>query len=291
MAPLDTRAYLLHLTHYDPPHVAAKPAEVPFSPETARRVVDAAAEAGFNLLLVGVSDAIVYESHPEFRRHYSRPRERLRELAEYARGRGLEVAPKLNFSQSEINCHNHWMRAPGEKWHTHFDDEYYWRTAFECIDEVIELCAPERFVHVGMDEDHNRSYTQFVEATRRLDEGVRARGLTTLTWSDSGLGYASGQIHAEKSQRAEAEADDRIVRILWNYSAVPEDAARAIVACGKRLWCAPGRRDPAQIAGFRDLAKELGGDGIVMTNWQIASPPNEDDLVESIRRAGPAFNE
>jgi hypothetical protein len=287
---LEHRGYLLHLTHYDPPHVAGKAREAGWEPAVARRVVDAAAEAGFNLLLVGVSDGIEYASHPELKRHYSRPGEELRALADYARERGLEVGAKLNLSESEINCHSHWMRAPGEAWYDHFDDDYYWRTAFECIDEVIGLCRPERFFHVGMDEDHNRSCRQFVAAVRRLDAGVQERGLTTLTWSDSGIDYASGDVYVEKSERAEADPELDVVRVLWHYRLVPEAAARRIREEGKRLWCAPGWRDLAQAGRFRDLTKELGGEGILMTNWQVANGENEADLLGRIREAGAVFN-
>jgi hypothetical protein len=291
MSQLEHRAYLLHLTHYSPPHVAAKATETPFALATAKRMVDAVADAGFNLLLIGVSDGIVYASHPEFRRHYSQPRKQLQELAAHARQRGLAVAPKLNFSESEINCHNHWMRAPGEEWHTHFDDDYYWKTAFECIDEVIELCRPEAFFHVGMDEDHNRSYSQYVEAVRRLDAGIRTRGLTSLSWSDSGLDYPSGQIYVEKSLAAEDQLPTALVRVLWNYWAVPEAAARSILAHGNRLWCAPGHKDAAQTRAFRDLTKELGGDGIVMTHWIIATAANEETLITAIRENGKNFTQ
>mgnify|MGYP006288800273 CR=1 FL=1 len=291
MRPLQNRAYLLHLTHYDPRHVAVKENEVSFSIATAKRIVNAIAEAGFNLLIVGVSDGIVYASHPEFKRHYSQPREQLHELAEHARSRGLEVAPKLNFSESEINCHNHWMRAPGEQWHTHFDDDYYWKTAFECVDEVIELCGPGQYFHVGMDEDHNRAYSQFVSALRTLDSGLRERGLQSLSWSDSGLDYASGQVYVEKSEKAEQEIQTGLVRLLWNYWAVPEAAARSIREKGQRLWCAPGRDNREQIIRFRDLTKELGGEGIVMTNWNIANPANEGNLLRCIREMGPVLNE
>ncbi|MFW6303661.1 MAG: hypothetical protein ACOC2L_03485 [Candidatus Sumerlaeota bacterium] len=291
MSPLEHRAYLLHLTHYDPRHVLEKDVEIPFSMETVRKVIDVVVASGFNTLFVGVSDGIVYKSHPEFKRHYSQPGESLVEICEYARRQGLEVSAKLNFSQSEINCHNHWMRGPEEEWHTHFDDAYYWQTASECIDEVIELCSPERYFHVGMDEDHNRSYSQYVSALRRLDKMVRDRGLRPISWSDSALDYPSGDIYVEKSKLAEKEIDPSLIRWMWNYWAVPREAAESIIENGHELWCAPGNRDADQIVAFRDLTKEVGGKGIVMTNWNIANKPNEDELLLRLKETGPLFNQ
>ena len=169
---LKVRGYLLHLTHYDPQWFRLKLREKPFELDLAMELVDAISATGFNTLVVGVSDGVVYQSHPEFQRRYSVPMEQLRQLCEHARARGLAIIPKINFSRSEINCHNHWMRAPQEAWHTHFDDAHYWKTAFEVIDELREICQPAQFFHVGMDEDHDRSYTPARPGTTGFAHGL-----------------------------------------------------------------------------------------------------------------------
>ena len=173
---LAIRGYLLHLTHYDPQWVLKKNSERPFDLGLAMEIADELAGAGFNALLVGVSDGVRYKSHPEFRRKYSVPMKQLETLCKHARSLGLEIIPKLNFSRSAINRHNDWMLAPKENWYVHFDDDYYWKTGFEAIDEVIAACRPKRFFHVGMDEDHDRSYTQYVDAILRLRAGLKKRG-------------------------------------------------------------------------------------------------------------------
>jgi hypothetical protein len=201
----------------------------------------------------------------------------------------MDVVPKLNFSRSAINHHDDWNREPGEQWHVHFDDEYYWQRAFECIDEVIAACKPSRYFHVGMDEDHDRSYTQYVEAIRTLRAGLRQRGLRTVCWSDSALDYASGQIYREKSELAEAQLPRDCVRLLWNYWAVPAKEMKAIAGRGLELWGAPGK-DPAHLRQFRDALLAAGGKGMVMTRWIACQKRNRAELLGMIRELGPIYS-
>ena len=110
--PLEIRGYLIHLTHYDPRWVLRKNEEEPFRLKVGREIVDSLADIGFNMLLIGVSDGVEYKSHPELKRRYSLAMEQLEEFAAYARDKGLEIVPKLNFSRSEVNCHDCWNRKP-----------------------------------------------------------------------------------------------------------------------------------------------------------------------------------
>jgi hypothetical protein len=282
------RGYLLHLTHYAPGWVDRKAGEKRFDLEVALELTEEAAAQGFNTLFIGVSDGVRYASHPEFRRGYSAPMKELAVLAARARQLGLDVVPKLNFSRSAINCHNNWMRAPDESWHLHFDDDYFWKTGFECIDEVIDACKPGRFFHVGMDEDHDRSYTQYVAAMRTLRAGLRTRGLRTVCWSDSALDYPSGQVYREKSERAEEELPHDTVRLLWNYWAVPRREMRRISGLGHELWGAPGK-DVKHLRSFRDALLAAGGTGMVMTRWIACRRPNRAELLGMIRTLGPVY--
>ena len=282
--------YLLHLTHYDPKWILTKSREKSFDPEVAREIIDALAAQGFNTLLLGVSDGVRYRSHPELKKRYSVPMNQLVELAGYARARGLDIVPKLNFSRSPTNCHNHWMRAPGEAWHEHFDDAHYWKTAFEIIDEVIDACRPARFFHVGMDEDHERSARQYCDALATLRTGLRKRKLRTVSWSDSALDYASGQVYREKSEFAEAGNVPRdIVRIVWNYWAVPEKEMKKVSAQGMELWGAPGWNSTDQASKFRESLFRAGGSGLVMTRWIPCRKRNRRTILDLIERFGPIY--
>ena len=283
-----TRGFLLHITHYDPGWMLKKRREQSFDLGLALEITEELARQQFTTLFIGVSDGVQYARHPELTRRYSVPMEQLATLAERARQLGLEVVPKLNFSRSAINGHDHWMRAPGEEWHVHFDDDYYWATAFECIDEVIAACQPSRCFHVGMDEDHERSYTQYVKAIRTLHAGLQQRRLRTVCWSDTALDYASGQIYREKSELAETQLPNDCIRLMWNYWAVPAAEMRRIRELGLELWGAPGTK-PDQLRQFRDALLAEGGSGMVMTRWIACRKPNRAELLRLIRTLGPIY--
>ena len=181
---LPIRGVLIHLSHYDPQWFRNKARERPFHLPTGLETVDAMAEAGLNLLVIDCEDGVKYASHPELARPYSVPMSHLRQLVRRAERHGIEVVPKLNFSRSAWHHHNEWFR-PHERARGMFDTPKYWRTAVEVVDELIENVRPRRFFHVGMDEDHDRAYGQYVEAIVTLRKLLKARGLRTIIWNDS----------------------------------------------------------------------------------------------------------
>ncbi|MFB3883020.1 MAG: hypothetical protein ACE149_17270 [Armatimonadota bacterium] len=285
---LPVRGYLLHLTHYDPRWWKRKPQERPFDLGVALEVVDALAAEGFNLLVIDCADAPKYRSHPELAKRYSVPMKQVSTLAEAARANGLEVVPKLNFSRSGYHHHNDWLLGPGEEWYHHFDDEVYWKKAWEVIDELIAVCKPKRFFHVGMDEDHDRSYTQYAAAIKTLHDGLKKRKLRTLIWNDTGIEYDTGMIHAEKSLTAEKTIPKDIVQVLWRYDAVPTRSIRRIREEGFELWGAPGRGQE-RVRPFRDAVVKAGGKGLLMTLWIPCRKSNRRMMVDMIHAVGPVY--
>jgi hypothetical protein len=281
--------YLLHLSHYDPAWVPRKPREKRFDLGVAHRIVDLLADRGYNLLMIGVSDGVAFESHPELKRRYSAPIADLEELANHAHERGLEVVPKLNFSKSEINCHDWWIRAEGEVWHAKFDDKPYWSCGLDCVDEIIRACRPRRFFHIGMDEDHERSYTQYVAAIKTLRTALKKRRLRTICWSDLALTYPTGEIYQEKCRAAEAQTPKDIVRLLWDYSNIPNAIMRQTTKQGFELWAAPGHQRLAKTMAFRKALLAAGGTGLVMTQWVKCDREHEAAISERIRAFAPAY--
>ena len=197
--PLPIRGYLLHITHYDPRWLANKDTEEPFNLEVGLQIIDAMAAAGLNLLVLDPKDGVRYAAHPELARHYSQDIGILRQLADRAAKHGIETAIKLNFSQSALYQHNHWFRPH----HKLFDSAEYWRLAGEIIDELVAVVQPPRFFHVGMDEDHDRSYGQYVAAIQTLRTALAARHLRTLIWNDSACQWSNAAIHRDKTLAAE----------------------------------------------------------------------------------------
>lgn len=288
-AQLKIKGYMVHITHYDPVWYANKKKEKPFAYDVACDIIDALANEGFNTLMIDIADGVKYKSHPELRRHYTAPMKTLRDVARRAHSKGMDVIPKLNFSRGEINTHNHWMRAPGEAWYEKFEDKAYWKMAFELIDEVIAACKPEKFFHIGMDEDHDRSYTQYSDAIKTLRKGLKERGLRTVIWNDSAINYASGFIYVEKSMHAENHVPKDVVQVLWNYSRVPAEPAKRIAEKGFELWGSPTAQDVEIAAGFRDAVLDAGGKGLMMTRWIPCIKENRKELLEAIHRMGPVY--
>jgi hypothetical protein len=277
------RGFLIHITHYDPKWYAAKADEQPFDLNVGLELVDAMAEAGLNLLIIDCADGVRYESHPELARHYSVPMDHLETLVRRARANNIEVVPKLNFAQSHYHRHNDWFRPHNAL----FDNDEYWRLAFELIDELIEVCQPRRFFHIGMDEDHSRSYMQYVDAILRLHSGLEERGLRTIIWNDClHLGRPDAVIHAEKSLLAEAQIPKDIVQIPWHYQVVAPAIIQHLVQAGFETWAAPGRT-PELVSGWKRAILEHAGSGLLLTLWIPCVESNRVQLLDLIRTLGP----
>jgi len=279
---LPIRGYLMHISHYDPVWCEAKDTEKPYDLDVGLDLVDAMAEAGLNLLVVDPKDGLRYQSHPELARHYSVEMDTLAALRDRAETRGIEMAIKLNFSQSQLHQHNHWFRPH----HKLFDRDEYWDKAFEIVDELIEVARPRRFFHVGMDEDHWRSYRQYVAAIHSLRDRLAERKLRTLIWNDTGSDWPEAEIHRDKSLLAEQEGPRDVIHVLWDYQRVDTAILRRIRDAGLDLWGAPGPK--AELAAkMRDELLAVGGSGMLLTRWKPCIAENRDSLLEHIATIGP----
>jgi len=278
------RGFLIHLTHYDPRWYERKAREKPFDLDLGLEVVDALAQVGLNLLVIDCADGVRYRSHPELARPYSVPMAHLEQLVQRAEERGLEVVPKLNFSQSHLHRHNDWFRP----YHYLFDNDEYWRLAFELVDELLQVCRPRRYFHVGMDEDHDRAHSQYVEAILTLHSGLQERGLRTIIWNDSAH-KGRALVHAEKSLVAEQHIPRDVVQAVWDYSSAWPDIVRRLVQAGFEVWGAPGQ-DPDQARQWRQAILQHGGQGLLMTNWIPCRRPNRAKFLRLIRTVGPIYS-
>ena len=281
-AALPNRAYLLHITHYDPQWLKRKDTEEPFDPDTARAVIDALAEAGMTTLVIDPKDGVEYRSHPELKRHYTHPMSALEDICRYAESKGLEIAIKLNFSQSGLHQHNHWFRPHIIPMDT---DDYFAR-ATQIIDELIEAAKPKRFFHLGGDEDHWRGYGQYVSTFSRLRDIVQERGLRAMIWNDSACHWSDAVNHRDKSLAFEAAGPRDVIHVLWKYDGVDVQALERLRERGLAFWGAPGR-EPEQVRELHDQLLRLGGTGILLTRWDPCIPANREAMIEQIRRCGP----
>lgn len=280
---LPIRGFLIHITHYDPVWYKRKARERPFDLKVAQEVVDAMSEVDMNVLVIDIEDGVQYKSHPELRRHYSVPMLQLKRLVQRTRERGIEPVPKLNFSQSATQYHDAWLRPHNRR----FDSEQYWKVAFELIDEVIGVCAPERFFHIGMDEDMDRSHRQYADAVRILAEGLQARGLRAVMWKDipiicPGIWEAPG----EKSRAAEKTTPKSVVQVPWGYREANPELVRHLRRKGFEVWGATGG-NPELVCQWRDAVLRHNGTGILLTCWRPCRAGNRKTVLNLIRTCGP----
>ena len=154
-----------------------------------RKVTDHAAESGINMLVVDLGEGIQFPSHPELAVEGSWSVEKMR--AEIARlnALGIEVIPKLNFS----NTHNGWMKD-----YRHMvSSEPYYRMCSEVIADAMEIFGNPRFFHIGFDEEELDNQSRFSYQVMRVGESwwqdflfiiseVERHGARAWVWSDRG---------------------------------------------------------------------------------------------------------
>ena len=278
------RGYLLHLTHYSPGWWLRKQRERPIDLRLALEIIDALARAGFNMLIIDCEDGLRYKSHPELKRRYSIPQSALKKLLDYARKRHLELVPKLNFSNSIYHRHDYWLRP----YNRLLDNEWYWKIAFELIDELIKIFRPRRFFHIGMDEDDTRTHAQYIKAILTLRRGLKKRGLRTIIWNDTALGRRRPW-HTSKSLAAEKGLPKDIVQVVWDYEHARPSVLKRILDEGFEAWVAPGQKT-IQVLRWEKFVIKYGAKGLIMTAWKPCRPCNRSRMLNLIRMVGPVYS-
>lgn len=278
------RGFLLHITHYDPLWIKRKRREKPFDLDLGLEIIDTMAEAGLNLLVIDCADGVKYQSHPELVRPYTVPMSYLQKLVQRAEERKIEVVPKLNFSQG-TEGHNLWFRPH----HDLFDSKEYWRIAFELIDELIKVCRPHRYFHIGMDEDFGRSHSQYIQAILTLRSGLKKRGIRPVIWNDSALAGTRYDVFAEKCMAAEKIIPKDVVQTPWCYDRPLPEIIRRLTGEGFEVWGAPGRSSE-QVLKWKEAILRYGGKGMLFTRWIPCRRSNRSDLLNLLRTAGPICN-
>ena len=286
------RALLMHLTHYDPMWNAMKEYEEDFSLEVGLEAVQAMKKVGLNTLIVDIEDGVLYQSHPELKRHYSAPMEELRAFASAAREAGISFVPKLNFSKSGRTEHDKWMYPYWDLRNFVAREKEYRKVALDVIDELIVECQPQQYFHIGMDEDHHRSIDQYVDTIEFFREHLQSKGLRTVIWNDSAYQNRNviAQVHADKSVAAEARISKDIVHILWDYDIVHQGIIKRLTDQGFDAWMAPGR-DHQMIKGWKKVLLDEGGDGLLLSNWVKCSEKNRKTILDLINQFGPDLSE
>ena len=152
-----------------------------------RDVITRMAEAGMNMVILDLGDAVLYHSHPEIAIAGAWPDTKLRQELDFCRKLGVEPIPKLNFSA----CHDAWLGEYARKLATR---EYYTVCA-DLIREVADIFGGPRFFHIGMDEENWQLQRDLLYVVIRQSElwwhdlnflvqAVERAGARAWVWSD-----------------------------------------------------------------------------------------------------------
>ena len=144
-------------------------------------------EAGMNLIVIDLGEALKYASHPEIAVKGSWEIDRFRAELARLRKMGLEPIPKLNFS----TAHDAWLKDYSHMIST----PTYYKVCADLVREVIDIFDKPRFFHLGYDEEthgHQRKYLYSV--VRQGDlwwhdflffvKTVESAGVRPWIWSD-----------------------------------------------------------------------------------------------------------
>ena len=293
METMETVAYLLHISHYDPCWCVKKDKEEVFDPVLAEEVIKKLAVYGYNTLIIDCADGLEFKSHPELKRHYTISQKEIHNLIKLAGQLNIDIIPKLNFSKSGRNMHDMWMAPHSElvSWTKSVNSGVYWEIAEDVIRELIALFKPGKYFHIGMDEDHYRSIGQYADTINRLDSLISRHGLGTVVWNDSCYWQAdsANKHHEEKCLNAEPNISRNVTHTLWEYETPCLKAVRRLVKRGFDVWAAPGKTEERVLA-WKKVLMEEGGKGIVMTNWIKCSADNRENILSLIDKLGPFYD-
>ncbi len=122
-----------------------------------RKLTDATAASGANMLIIDVAEAVRLPSHPELAVKGIWSVEKFQAELRRLRGMGLEVIPKMNFS----TCHDSWLKD----YQRMVSTPKYYQVCADVIKDVLDIFSVNgkkpRFFHLGYDEEtarHQRHY-------------------------------------------------------------------------------------------------------------------------------------
>ena len=111
-------------------------------------IIEEAAKAGFNTILLDICDGIEFGSHPEIATEGAWTRRRVRKEIEKCKKLGLRIIPKLNFSTG----HCYWLG----KYRNMTSTTEYYQLCNDLIKETYELFEHPEYIHIGLDEEDAR---------------------------------------------------------------------------------------------------------------------------------------
>lgn len=270
-----------------------------------QRVTEYASRKGINMLVLDLGEALIYPSHPELAVEGSWNTERMRDEIRRLNNLGIEVVPKLNFSQT----HNGWMKEYRRMICT---PEYY-KVCEDLIADVMDIFGNPRYFHIGFDEESIGNQKQFMYKCCRTGElwwndllffvrTVENHGARVWMWSDYGWNHSDFYERCPKSVIQQnwyyddwCEGFDAIREDAKGYNRVKgfielEKHGFDQVPCGTN-WVSRTRAEKGAGAddimdGVVDIArKRISKEhlyGYMIAVWDNVTPENEESIIHGI---------
>ena len=159
-----------------------------FEEDVWNEIIDRAADAGMNAIVLDVGNGIRFQSHPEIAKEDAYSIEWAHEQVRKCREKGIALIPKLNFATT----HDMWLGDYSRM----ISSPTYYKVTKELIEEVYEIFEHPAYIHLGMDDEgpfylQHSQYAVFRRGElyfhdlKYLCGVVSALGATPWIWSSS----------------------------------------------------------------------------------------------------------
>lgn len=257
-----------------------------------RQLTDRLVSSACNTVVIDLSEAVVYPSHPELAVEGSWSPDKVRAELARLRALGLEPVPMINFSAT----HDAWLKD----YHRMVSTPTYYRVCSDVIRDVAEIFGSPRYIHIGYDEETaGRQRGQGLVICRQGElwwhdflwfvERVERTGARPWCWSDRGWHHEdfisrcpksvllSDWYYDEHACGFDLNAEDEYTRRCLQLYLELDKAGFDQVPCGSN-WNSPGRAAKGlqtndsflRLVEFcrRNIAPERLK-GFLMTSWEL----------------------
>ncbi len=281
-------------------------------------MADEAKKAGFNTIIVLITDGVKLERSPWTPLKDSWSKKELAEWIEYVRGIGLEFIPEIKFltHQEKFFQKNYPALMFNSKTYDSQKEEVY-QKVFAIIDEIVELSHPKAF-HIGHDEVagfNPKSKEKWLNPDEKILPAelfykdivkiynyLKSKGIETWMWGDmlispnefpqlptESLRSFHGTLPGYgKELRARLPKD--IVICVWHYQDDQEEFPSLSIMQkeGFRVVGATWVKERT-IRNFSNYASRHKAYGMIATTWWHVQKRNWDIVERIIKVSGETF--
>lgn len=278
---------------------------VPF--ESALRIVDIAASAGYNTIVVQIANSVEFDSVPRLTRRGAWSKNELRQFVAHATDRALKVIPEFKFlTHQEKFLQHHYPSLMYNAVTYDPRNKGVYDLVFPLLDEVADLIDPPA-IHIGHDEvvgwneEHAKRHLAegetmlpaelFAADVEAIYQFLESKAIDTWMWGDMLLAPNEfPSMHTESlhggmhgyGQVLRSRLPKKIVICDWHYSDRHQEFAslNAFQRDGFRV-IATTWKNGETIGNFNRYAAKRNAYGTMATTWYYV-PLRRWDVVEQI---------